>query len=218
VRARRCLAGLVGLAAVWLCSARAPQAAPRNDGWTPDRVRRFVLAVDRQMGELYVERVRLEPALPGLCRGAPMTYAIKRSRVMSRTAGFLAGPIRDCYVATYLGCDAGPWIGIPKPSLVGPARRPFTRSKVTIVEQTADRVVADVTEIRSEDFYDGEAKVWIDDQDAARPYADAEVDAIEDASRYTIARGRDGRWRISARRPGFAWVCDGASNPGSDRR
>jgi hypothetical protein len=219
VKTRRWLARLVALASVWPCAARAPQAAAGNDAWTPEGVRRFVLAVDRQMGQLYAERVR--PAagpLPGLCRGSAMTHAIERSRVVSRTAGFLVGPIQACYVATYLGCDAGPWIGVPRPSLVGPARRPFTRSKVTIVEQTRDRVVADVTEIRSEDFYDGEARVWIEDQDAARPYTDAEVDAVKDASRYTIVRGKDGRWRISDRKPGFAWVCAGASNPAPDGR
>jgi len=221
VSARRAVAALVGFGLLLAGVGGAPLAAaeatkptkpakPAKQEWTPDRVRRFVLGVDRLMDGLYMAQAEGErPDLAGTCRGYAMSRAIKRSVALSRMHGFIGGKALNCYLATYLGCDAGPWIGRPTADAVGPELRPFKRSRVTIVEQTPDRVVADVTEIPTDDLFEGDAKVYLGEDDV-RPYTEAEIAAVKDVSRYTITRVSGWMWQISDRKPSFPWVCNGS--------
>jgi hypothetical protein len=213
VSAHRWAGVVAGCALVLLGAARPPLAAPKTDpkaeAWTPDRVRRFVIGVERLMERLYQEQEDVEhPDLAGHCRGYSMGAAIRRSAALSRMRPFIGDKVIKCYLATYLGCDAGDWIGRPEASEVGPELQAFKRSRVTIIEQTPDRVVADVTEISPEAIFGGDAAEYMGEDDL-RPYSDAEVAAIQDASRYTITRGKGGLWQITDRKPSFKWSCDG---------
>jgi hypothetical protein len=212
VSARGAVAALIGFGWLLAGAAPAPLAAAKapKPEWTPDQVRRFVLGVERLMDGLYLAQAEGEhPELAGTCRGYPMSRAIKRSVALSRMHGFVGGKALRCYLATYLGCDAGPWIGRPTADAVGPELRPFKRAKVTIVEQTPDRVVADVTEIPTDDLFDGDAKVYLGEDDV-RPYTEAEIAGVKDASRYTITRVNGWMWQITDRKPSFPWVCNGS--------
>ena len=212
----RWLGAFAGCALMLFSAARpplaAPKADPKTDAWTPERVRSFVLDADRVLARLYREQGEgAHPVLPGTCRGYRMGAAIKRSAALSRIRPFIGGKALKCYLATYLGCDAGDWIGRPVASEVGPELQAFKRSKVTIIEQTSDRVVADVTEISPEAIFDGDAAENMGEDDL-RPYTDADVAAIKDASRYTITRAKGGPWQITDRKPSFNWSCDGGTD------
>ena len=205
---RRWMTSLAAIALMQFASGRPPVAAPKTDTWTPDRVRAFVLKVEREMEAL--QRIEGESKIPhmdGPCWGRSADLGIKKSVALPRVLAYLDGPVAACYVRTYLGCDYFEgWIARPLGNFLGPLRTPFKRSKVTIVEQTAIRVVADVTEISFEDDFDGEAKVY-QGEDCVVPYTEAEIAAVKDSSRYTITLYKDGIWRISDRKPSFPWVC-----------
>jgi len=193
---------------VQLAASNPPLAAPKADTWTPDRVRAFVLKVEREMDDLAnLEGGASPPRLNGSCWGMSPDLGLKKSVVLPRVLAYLDGPVAACYVRTYLGCDhfAG-WIARPLGNFLGPLRKPFKRSKVTIIEQTAIRVVADVTEISFEDDFNGDAKIY-QGEDHVVPYTEAESAAVKDSSRYTITLYKDGIWRISDRKPSFPWVC-----------
>ena len=210
MNARRWFASLAVSGLVLFGSMRAPLAALDGDQWTPDDVLTFVSNIDHAMELLNAQQdERAHPRLTGTCRGFPVDGAIERSRVVSLLRPVLAGKALNCYLATYLGCDVKGWIARPMASVVGAELKPFNRSKVTIVEKTPDRVVADVTELPYEEVWNGVATVYLG-EDENRPYTDAEIDAIKDKSRYTLTRGKDGHWRITDRKPSFKWICSGA--------
>lgn len=210
MNARRWLASLAISGLALLGSPRAPRAALDGDQWTPEAVLTFVRNIDSAMESLYSQQdERQHPRLAGSCRGYPVDGAIKRSRVVALLRPVLAGKALNCYLATYLGCDVKGWIARPMASVVGAELKPFDRSKVVIVEQKPDRIVADVTELPYEEVWDGVATVYLG-EDEHRPFTDAEIDAITDKSRYTLTRGKDGHWRITDRKPTFKWICDGA--------
>jgi hypothetical protein len=210
VKARRWFASFAAAGLALFVSTRAPLAEPKPTEWTPDRVLKFVSAIDHGMELLYVQQDEREhPRLTGTCRGFPVEGAVERARVVSLLSPVIGGKALNCYIATYLGCDVKGWIARPMASVVGAALKPFNRSKVTIVEQTPDRVVADVTELPYEEVWEGVATVYLG-EDEHRPYTDAEIAAITDKSRYTLTRGKDGHWRITDRKPSFKWICDGA--------
>jgi hypothetical protein len=187
-----------GLALLWSAHARAAA-----DTWTPDRVRTFVLQVEREMNNLMVEQGKTAAPPPGICHGAEVVHAIKKSEALPRLRNLITGKVVDCYVTTYLGCSNGDWLGRSFASEYGPQMVPYTLSKVTIVTQTADRVVADVVEASSDEVSDG--FLW--DEGFTRHLTEKEI-RVKDSSRYTISRGKDGVWRISDRKPPFQWYCD----------
>jgi hypothetical protein len=90
--------------------------------------------------------------------------------------------------------------------------KPFTHSKVTIIEQTAERVVADVTETTYPQYsscgnYCAGVPLSGHGDGVVRPFTDAEVAAVKTSSRFTITLGTDGQWRITDRKPSFEWAC-----------
>jgi hypothetical protein len=213
VNARRWFASLAASGLVLFGSLRAPLADSKPSEWTPEKLLEFVSVIDHIMELLYVQQDEREhPRLTGSCRGFPVDGAIKRSRVVSLLRPVLGGKALNCYLATYLGCDVKGWIARPMSSVVGAELKPFKRSKVTIVEQTPDRIVVDITELPYEEVTDGVATAYLG-EDEKRPFTDAEIGAITDKSRYTLTRGKDGHWRITDRKPSFKWICDGALDP-----
>jgi len=195
----------LGLGLVLFGPPRAGWAAPKADAWTPERVRAFVLNVEREMEKLQKQQYEADsPSLAGSCRGYAIGAAIKKSVAMSRIQALMTGKAAACYVGSYLGCEAGEWIGASQGESLGPEEKPFTLSKVTIIEQSPERVVADVNEAAFELVENG----VLMDEDPWRPAKD--VSWATDKSRYTITRGKDGRWRIADRKPSFAWTCSTA--------
>jgi hypothetical protein len=185
-----------------------------SDAWTPTRVRSFVLEVEREMQTLerlqapHDGRENLVPAtVTGTCRGEPITEGIEVAVAIPRIERFVSGKVLPCYVATYLGCTYGRWIARSFSSFYGPDMKPFTRSKVTIIEQTPDRVVADVVEAAMEAVTNGVIGEWDDEISKYVEPTDEELNVYKDVSRYTITRGSDGVWRISDRKPPFKWEC-----------
>ena len=82
------------------------------------------------------------------------------------------------------GCVIGPWIGR---HAGGPVYLPYVGSKTTIVEASADRVVADVEEGNNDEVdYNGELI-------RSQLYTGWEPTV----SRYVFERGPDGVWRIT---------------------
>lgn len=204
---------LVGFALVLVGSAQGPLAA--SDKWTPDRVRAFVIRAEGEMQQLMIEELKAYKKVHGKCHGMKVYAGINKAIVMPRIQAVMAGKALSCYVASYLGCSQGDWI--IRGSQCTMVRMPFTRSKVTIIEQTADRVVADVAEATYDDLDRFVAGITPDGDYESRPFTDAEVDAVKTSSRYTITRGSDGAWRISDRKPSFKWLCDDSGvAPGCD--
>jgi len=184
VNARHGIAVSAAIAFVLLASTHSPLAATKADVWTPQRVRTFVVKVEREMEKLGLAVA--ESHLPP--QSAAFESWINKSvapRIRARLEGEALVSYSDAYLVGH-----------------GAEFRPFNRSKVTIIEQTADRVVAEVTEIYVENEFDGEAKCCMGD-DHLVPFTEAEIAAVKDSSRYTITRGKDGVWRISDRKPTF---------------
>jgi hypothetical protein len=219
--ARRWIGCFLG-AAVLMASTRAPLAAPGpnaspspgngngqapgpapGNAWTPDQVRAFLFKVEDVTDDLIWHQINSFHPMAGTCEGSSITYAIKKSEVISQLGGLVSGDALRCYMRTYLGCDIGGRLAMVSHGMPSA----FTRSKVTIIEQTADRLVADV----AESYYaktNGHVAMAIDSEDTdARPYTDAEVAAVKEFSRYTFTRGKDGVWRISHRTPSVGWLC-----------
>lgn len=178
---------------------------------TPDRIRDLVLRVQREMDSMEEQEYRTaEKSRPPVarCHGQPVAVFIDKGQVMRRVRPLLEEPALSCYVTTILGCDLGNVIGVDVPvdGRSPSEEKPFTLSKVTIVEQTADRVIADVEELGFEDVDNGVAGDWTDEE--PRPYTSKELEKWKlQTSRYTITKGVDGVWRVSDRKPPFAWEC-----------
>jgi hypothetical protein len=128
----------------------------------------------------------------GKCYGeTAVLRRLKVSEVMPRLEARLSGRALDCYVASYYGCRVGDWFGSAGVSSYGPSHVIYRKSPVKIVEQTPDRVIADVTEAN----YEALAQGSIDRRDQSH-------------SRYTLTRDGKGVWRVIDRVPAFEqWEC-----------
>ena len=203
------LCWMASLLAFGILPPRAVQTPQLPSGpWTPARVLTFVLHAESEMGKLQFKLTEnMHNNAPGTCGGMPLNVAIRKSEAMPRIEAVVTGKALPCYVATYLGCDVGDWLGdnYSRRDWHGPDLSPYTKSNVTIIEQGPDRVLADVTEVPTECVLDGVATVT--DNDNPRPATQAELADVTDVSRYTIERGKDGVWRISDRKPSFEWDC-----------
>jgi hypothetical protein len=194
-------------------SATEARPAPRpgvaatpgsNDSpaWTPDRLRTFVLETtaiaDKAVDKAY--KTFDEKQIAGECWGGiEAPRLIKAAEIVPLLAQRLEGRALQCYIASYFGCRIGDWLARAGLAQFGPGAVPFTRSKVTIVEQTPDRVVADFIEAETVDVKsNGEL-----DKEKVGDDVDFKL-----SSRYTLSRDARGVWRISDRVPSFpSWEC-----------
>jgi hypothetical protein len=206
----------------------------QEERWTPDRVREFVLKahldIEKFSGELLLPRVtgKERQETMGTCFGDQPAFALaKTTVVLPRLRQYVTGRALQCYLSTYFGCTIGQWVASAGIALEGaPAMVPFTRSKVTILEQRLDRVVADVVEADRDDvnthgvlrrpepelFDPNEpnrkySKEELRAIQASRDYSEAEIAEYTEKSRYTLSRDAAGVWRISDRRPTWQWEC-----------
>jgi hypothetical protein len=176
--------------------------APDNHAaWTPDRLRTFVLETtaiaDNASAKAY--ETFDEKQIAGECWGDTAPRLVKAAEVVPLLAQRLEGRALQCYLASYFGCRIGDWLARAGIAQFGPGAVPFTKSKVTIIEQSADRVVADFVEAESTDVKtNGEL---------SRDNVGDKVD-FKLKSRYILSRDAQGTWRISDRQPSFAsWEC-----------
>jgi hypothetical protein len=171
--------------------------------WTPERVRELVLGVHLSIEKVVddLTRKRDRAKILGECYGGESAGALaKTADVLPLLEQQITGPALPCYLASYFGCTIGEWIGRAGIAKVGPGFVPFTRSRVTIVEQTPERVVADVIEADINAVIDGEIN---------RAEISEKIEAtLKEKSRYTLTRDPGGTWRISDRQPSFNdWEC-----------
>lgn len=185
-------------------------SASPSGRWSSDRVRDLVLRVQREMDLLEAQEYRTtgktrHPA--ERCHGQQVSIFIDKTQIIRRLRPLLEEPALSCYVTTILGCDFGSVVGVDVPvDGRSPSEyKPFTLSNVTIIEQTADRVVADVQELGFEEVDNGVAGTWTDEE--PRRFTVKELANAGRTSRYTISKGTDGVWRISDRKPPFVWEC-----------
>ncbi len=186
--------------------ATAMTSARHDHGpsWTPDRVRTFVLGIHLETREFLVElhKKRSPEVMLGNCYDSEGVPALaKKSDILVFLEKRITDPALPCYVATYFGCTVGDWIGSAGVAIHGGSDlEPFTRSRVSIVEQTPDRVVADILEAPMELVIDG-----VLDREQLGPGEEANINTD---SRYTLSRNDAGVWRISDRKVTFdAWEC-----------
>lgn len=136
----------------------------------------------------------------GKCFGdKPAAKSVEASEVQREIAEYATGPAAQCYRASYFGCTIGNWIARAGLARSGPAFGPSVESKVVIIEQTPNRVVADVLE-QDDRLIDLDGYLDKDNSSVPKP-------AFVPKSRYTVTRGADGRWRIYDRKPNFEWEC-----------
>jgi hypothetical protein len=185
--------------------AAAPTPAPAADKapWTPERVRAFVLdthlAIEKVVDDLTKKRDRKN--IIGECYDSEPAGALgKAADILPILQKRITGPALPCYLASYFGCTIGPWVGRAGIAKVGPGFVPFSRSRVTIVEQTPDRVIADVIEADINAVIAGEIN-----RDEISEKTEA---TLKEKSRYTLTRDPAGTWRISDRQVSFDdWEC-----------
>jgi len=170
----------------------APAAA--SERWTPERVRGFLLEIQAMIDADIARAAKQYDGSKevGECYGETAVLRhVKVSEVMPRLEARLSGRALDCYVASYYGCRVGDWFGSAAVSNNGPGYIVYKKSPVKIIEQSADRVVADVTEAD----YETVAQGSIDRRNLSR-------------SRYTLTRDARRVWRVADRVPAFKeWEC-----------
>lgn len=184
--------------------AAATPSARHDPPWTPDRVRTFVLGIHLAtrefLGGLFKKR---EPSVMlGDCYDSEGVRSLaKKADILAFLEKRITDPALPCYVASYFGCTVGDWIGNAGVAVHGGSDlEPFTESRVTIVEQTPDRVVADILEAPMELVIDG-----VLDREQLGPGEEANINTI---SRYILSRDQAGVWRISDRQVTFElWEC-----------
>ena len=200
------------VALMLLGSLRAARAEPRTEALTPERLLEVVIDAQSEVDMIAMhERDYYDPP-KGTCHGKPIASIIPKSDVLHWLTPVLAGEALGCYLETFIGCSQGDWFVAWEGAELLSAPEPFTRSKVTIIEQSADRVVADITEAvypqcSSCKTFCSCAGVRVPGSKEVRPFTDAEVAAVKTFSRYTVSRGADGIWRVTDRKPSFEWTC-----------
>jgi len=129
------------------------------------------------------------------------TRIAKVGEVRAVLAKYVTGHATQCYQSSYFGCTVGEWIGFAGIASLGVESVAHLESKVVVIEQSADRVVADVSEPPSE--YVSATGVFDRRLYAAHGFKD--VDKWK--SRYTLVRAANGTWLIADRVPNFQWEC-----------
>jgi hypothetical protein len=179
-------------------------ARPAEPAWTPERVNSFVVEVDQAAQKLAYEvasKIAKDPErkLLGSCYDEPAADLGPASAIVPQLEQRLTGAALDCYLATYFGCRVGDRIASAGVAQHGPGGAPFRGAKVTLVEASADQVVADVDEADYNDVLDG-GRLNKDET--------GDMTSFGIHSRYTLSRDGAGTWRISDRKPSFKeWEC-----------
>jgi hypothetical protein len=180
--------------------AKPPPTRPPAEPWSPERVRQFVLDTDRALlakrGE--VAEKSLDAKTIGECYGGPAYDLAPASDLLPVLRARLTGRAMACYLASYFGCRLGDRIASAGLSLNVPVARAFAEGKAQILEQTADRIVADVPEVEFNAAPSGKL-----DKGQVRDRTEFGL-----KSRYTMIRDAGGTWRISDRVPSYPeWEC-----------
>ena len=82
----------------------------------------------------------------GECYGEPAYPMGKASEILPVLESRLTDKALRCYLASYFGCRLGDSIASAGVSLNVPIAAPFQEARATILDQNADRVVAEVGE------------------------------------------------------------------------
>jgi len=190
---------LMLLVALHLCDGDGPSA---HEPMTADLLRAIVVNANVELQRHRHTMSRRESREPmGTCfAGQPAVKSVELSEVRRSVERFATGPARQCYLASYFGCTIGDWIARAGVAQSGPAFAPHDRSKVVVIQQTPDRIVADVSEV--------EARLVSSIGDLFSDY-DPKIapPTVEKMSRYTLTRDTEGHWRIYDRKPNFEWEC-----------
>jgi hypothetical protein len=181
--------------------AKGAPGRPASIKWTPQTLRKFLVETTLMVRNAVTAAYKkYDPdQIAGTCYdGQQATKLVRASEIVPSLSERLEGKALQCYLASYFGCRVGEWLARAGVAQTGPAAVPFTRSKVKIISQTPDRVVAELTEAET-------AEVRSDGtlgEDATGP-GDESL-----KSKYTLVRDGKGVWRISLREPSFDdWEC-----------
>jgi hypothetical protein len=168
--------------------------------WTAARVRTFVLELQRSIDKLVDQghEGMADKKVVGKCYGQDATAFLEAKQVEPVLAARVTGKALPCYLASYFGCRVGDWFALAGVAATTVGKQPFTKSKVTVVEQTADHVVADVREVDGTILTAGAI-------DTGRGGATNEPTVV---TRYEFVRDGKGVWKISDRQVTFKeWEC-----------
>jgi hypothetical protein len=159
--------------------------------WTEADVARFLAKTE---DDIRLLRHRLEYAprrdkrVLGTCfEGRKARFLVRKDDLVRSLGAWITGPALQCYVASYFGCTIGDDVGVAGlANFDGPLLQAYDGSKVIIVEQTRDRIVAEVAE-------------------ASDPEQD--LTDMRSHSRFTLVRDAAGVWRIWDRQTTQEWEC-----------
>ena len=182
-------------------TTKAPELEPQP-ALTADQVRTLVYENHRLLD---AEAKRLFPGLGsknvvGRCHDSDAIELAPKGEILPALEARVGGKALPCYIRYYFGCVVGDVVAaVASDAPFGPNLVPYRDSKVTVIEATPTRVVADVQELIA------------DAESGGKPFLD-NIGVNEDpfrTSRYVLERSDDGRWRITDRVPPEedAWRC-----------
>ena len=139
---------LLLLIALQLCDGDGPSA---HEPMNADRLRAVVVEahIGLRRHRSTISRTVSHDHVMGTCfADQPAAKSVSLTDARWSVDRFVTGPARQCYLASYFGCTIGDWVARAGLARSGPAFGPHYRSNVVIVEQTPNRVIADVSEDR----------------------------------------------------------------------
>jgi hypothetical protein len=178
---------------------QARAASTHPPAWTPERVREFVVDTEQLVYKLRSKQLEKHGGAQakGECYGEAAYPLGQISEIVPALETRLTGHALRCYLASYFGCRMGDSVASAGISLDGPRAVSFNESRTTILEQTADRIVAQMSEAPSDMVLLGKLTKEADGKTEHKH-----------SSRYTLTRDAKGVWRISDRIPSFKeWEC-----------
>jgi hypothetical protein len=194
--------GICLTAPAWAKPAAAPTTPAPGKPWTEATVRAFLLELQRTIDSLVsAGHEGAESRVLGKCYGEGAIASIKAAAVRPPIEARVGGNALPCYLASYFGCQIGDRFALAGVANSGIGNQPYDKSKVTIVEQTADRVLADVVEVSATALTDGAL-------DYGRGASDSEPTVT---TRYELTRDPKAAkaiWRVTDRKVTFKdWEC-----------
>jgi hypothetical protein len=189
-------------------SSTSKPAGPASAGAKPltaKAVRALLLDLHRSLfllqrkGHSEANRAMAGAVPPGTCYGGPARPFMKAADVLPTLEARVTGKALPCFVASYFGCRLGDWLAEAEVADEALAYSTYDKSKVTIVEQRPDRVVAEVVESESGDLSDGKI-------DYGRVGGFGSENLV--TNRYELTRDSKGKWLVSDRKVAFkGWEC-----------